>query len=393
MLLYYLASIAGLFPRLTLPLAIGWKSIQVFDALFAACLVLAISRRSLRPPDWRLIAAGGGVVAAGSLALMIHPSPEGFRVMSSLAYSMLVFLFASHLRLNIVGVSITRLILWPLVVAVGIAWAVFLFENLTQVALAPNQSPMLPAFIHRLGGFTGGNALILFLCLAGPLVRGPWWIILGVVPSAVATMSRSLVGVGVALLLDDRLVKTAPSRLRTARLMVSSFCVALGMVFYALAVISVVPSDHSSFVVSLKPGGYLTPHLAALRMLRDQPLVGVGPGGFADRFRTFTSKEERERLPPLAESRLDPHSAILGLAAEQGLLGLSMFAWLIYEIFRRLSTIESPALRSASRAGLAGLLVGGHFVDWLLLKGLWLWIGIMAASRGPTQSNLSPTSL
>jgi hypothetical protein len=389
---FFLASIAGLFPALTLPLDVGWKSIHLFDLLFLVCLGLAAIRRAWHPPGWSLIFAGGAVVGAGGLALWIHPSPDGPRAVISVAYSVVVLLVISHVRLDALGVRVDRVILWPLFIAIGIGFVVFLVENLTGVPLGQNQSPMLPAAVHRLGGYTGANALILFLCLAAPLARAPGLILFGIVLPAFATLSRSLLGVGVALVLKDRAAQLTPPRPRQAIVAASWLGVFVSLFIYVFAVIPVSPSERAPLRISLDPGGYLTPHLAALRMLRAQPLSGVGPAAFGGEFRAFTSPEERTRLPAQNRAYCDPHSAILGLAAEQGLLGLAAFAWLIYEIFERLRRIEAPDLRAAAIAGLIGLLAGGYFVDWLTLKGLWFWIGLLVASQSPAQGNLHPTS-
>ena len=167
----------------------------------------------------------------------------------------------------------------------------------------------------------------------------------------------------------------------------------LGLFAYGFAVVPVNSSQRTPLRMSFDIGGYLTPHQAALRMLWQRPLLGVGPAQFIEEFRNFTSEGERGRLADDAPVRRAPHSAILGLAAEQGVLGLAAFGWLIYEVFVRLTRIPDSHLRSAAIAGLTGLLVGGHFVDWLTLKGLWFWIALLVASRSPTQSNLRGTSL
>jgi len=378
--LFYLASLAGLFPGLTLPLAFGWKALSAFDLIFAAGLAVAAHRRAVRPADVRLLFAGAAAIAAGVVCLWINPSPRGPAAVASIAYSVVVLLAVAHLRIDQLQVRVDRAILGALALALALAWVVLLVENLTDIDVGRNRSPMLPAAVHRLGGFTGGNVLILFLALAAPLVRGPSWVLLVVLPSALATLSRSILGVGVGLALGERSPETTPRSLGRMVKAGAWSCIAVGVVFYLVAVIPVVRSERTGRV-SLEPGGYLTPHIAALRMLASSPLVGVGPSGFPERFVRFTSDEERRRLPPSNRPELAPHSAILGVAAEQGLLGLGALAWLLFEIFARLSRIEDPRLRTGAIAGLFGLLVAGHFVDWLTLKGLWLWIGLLVASR------------
>ena len=391
MALFLMASIAGLFPVLTLPWVIGRQSIHPFDLLFVACLVFASMKRAFKGPDWGLIAAGAAVVAASGIALWVHPSGAGQRVVTSLAYSVVVLLSVAHIRLDLVGVRLDRVLLGPLALATGIAWGVFLVENLTGVRLGPNQSAALPSQVNRLGGWTGANALILFLCAGAPFVRAPWSVFLGILLPTFATLSRSMLGVGVALIAKGRILGSAPGRAGRAVGVASWLCVALGLFAYAFAVVPVKVSERGSLRIALDAGGYLTPHVAALRMLWLNPGVGVGPARFVGEFQHFTSEDERNRLATANRSRRDPHSAILGLAAEQGLLGLAAFTWLMAQVFKRVARIQDPEMRAAAMAGIAGLLMGGHFVDWLALKGLWLWIGLMVASESSTQGNLRGT--
>jgi hypothetical protein len=384
---FFLASIFGLFPRLTVPIGVGWKEVNAFDLAFIACIAFAVRKGAFRSFDRRLIAAGAAFVASTAPALWAHPSPEGVRSLISLGYSVTVLLAVAHLQVDALKVQVDRAILGPLLVAIGFAAVVFLTENMFGVTIANNQSPMLPAPIHRLGGFTGGNALILFIAIAAPLCRAPWLVLGGIVAPAIATFSRSLLGLGVALILNGRGLVAAQSPARRAIQVVAWLSVAVSLFIYAFAVIPVSASERATHLLSFSPGGYLTPHLAALRMIESSPLIGVGPAQFVEQFRDFTSEPERAWLPEANRRRCDPHSALLGLAAEQGLLSLAAFAWLLREIYRRLGGARDPQFRTAAVAGLTGLLAGGHFVDWLALKGLWFWIGLLvAASRASSAS-------
>lgn len=390
MALFFLASIAGLFPGLTLPMELGWKAVHPFDLIFVACLGLAASRRAFRAPDWPLILAGSGLVAAGGIALWIHPSTAGFRAVITLAYSLAVLLAVSHIDLEALDVRIDRTIVWPLLIAVGVAGVVFALENVLGLSIGPNNPRSLPAGLHRFGGLTGANALILFLGLGGPFVRASWLTTVAILLPAYATLSRGLLGVGIALLTRERWkVKGSWGRVL---LLGSLLGIALGLFAYAFALVPVKSAQRTSFNVSLEPGGYLTLHHAALRMLQSHPFVGVGPGQFVKEYRGFTSQAERDYVFEEDVPGWAPHSAVLGLAAEQGLPALAALGWLFHLIFRRLSRIPDPELRASAMAGLTGLLVGGHFVDWLTLKGLWLWIGLMVASRSSAQGNLPPTA-
>jgi len=388
-MLWLLASIAGLFPDLRLPLSVGWKEVHVFDLTFGAAIAFAAWKGAFRRPDPGLIASAGVFLGALTLALWAHPSPEGLRSVVRLSYSVVVLLVVSHLRLNRLSLRVDRLILGPLLLAVGIAALVFMAENLLGWDIADNRSPMLPKDVHRLGGFTGGNALILFLALAAPFVRSPRTALFGILLPAFATLSRSLLGVGAAFLVRDLgdLGSGRPGD-RAVRV-AAGMGVAASLFIYFFAVIPISASERATHRLSLETGGYLTPHRGAIRMVLSSPLLGIGPSRFPSLFQQFTSEEERNLLPLANRRDCDPHSALLGLAAEGGLLALAAFAWLLVEIFRRLGEIADARFRAASRAGLIGLLLGGHFVDWLALKGLWLWIGFLMAAR---QTRTAPTA-
>ena len=368
-------------------MGVGFKQVHAFDLLFVACLAVAARRRAFHSPDWRLIIAAAALVLAGGVTFSVHPSPEGVRAMSRMAYSAVVLLAFSHLRIEVLGIRLERTVLGPLFIAVAIAWIVFLVENLSGIPVGHNESAALPSGVHRLGGLTGGNTLILFLCLAAPLVRPPWLLLIGIMLPGLAALSRSVLGVGTALVIRG-IPAGSRDRSQQAVWILAWFSVALGLFGYVFAVVPVDPSQRNGLRPSFEPGCYLTPHQAAVRMIRASPVVGVGPGRFVEEFQHFSLPVERQRLADRDVLRLAPHSALLGLGAEQGVLGLLGLAFLLYEIYRRLAQTSEAEARTAALAGLTGLLVGGHFVDWLTLKGLWMWIGLMVARSRRTSSSI-----
>ncbi|MEO8361181.1 MAG: hypothetical protein ABI672_14210 [Vicinamibacteria bacterium] len=384
MALLFLLSLAGLFPTAAVPFSVGWKTLTLFDLLFGAAVIQAGFRRSLRPLDRRLACAAATFWVGAWVALAVHPTGAGLRVVFQCGYSLVVFLLAAHLSLK--PLEARPLILRPLGVALVIAWVIFTTENLAGISVGANLSPSLPSYIHRLGGFTGGNALILFICLGAPLVTHPSLALLGVALSGCATLSRSMMGMGVAILLARWRAQPTHRSWSYATTALAWISIALGLFAYLFAVIPVEPAQRTSLIPSLQPGSYLTVHRADVRMFASQPLVGVGPGRAVQFFSRFATPEER-KMVVYAPMRLNPHSAILGLAAEQGVVGLGAFAWLMFEIYRRLGASTDHDYRRLASAALTGLLVGGHFVDWIALKGLWLWIGfIVAASASTTEA-------
>jgi len=377
----FLASLAGLFPSIAIPLALGWKTLSVFDAAFGLLVLWAVGSRSFRSPDHRLIAASALFCGAGWLAFALEPSPLGLRAMAMTSYSIVVFLLAAHLRIE--PAVAKRVILWPLAMALVVAWVMLVLQNGFGVAMEYNLSFALPGAIRRLGGFTGGPALVLFVAMAIPLLRGNRAAEILLLLSSWATLSRAMIGAGVAILLPIRGTRTS-ERTRVLASTLAKGTIAASLVAYWFALIPADPARRQSLLPTFEPGAYRTLHGVELRMLAQAPVTGHGPGQFMIEFRNHSSKEEQdlvggpERLP-----YWDPHSALLGLAVEQGLIGLSVLGWLAFEIYRRLCAGADTEFRAKALASCLALIVGGHFVDWFVLKGLWLWMGLLVAASKP----------
>jgi hypothetical protein len=381
--LLFLASLAALFPGLALPITYGWKSIRVFDVLFGILVWRAWRGGALNRLDSRLALATGSFFIAGCAALWTAPTHLGTRSVLTTAYSLAVFLFAAHCRVD--WSEIRKIILGPLAIAIALAWAVFAIENGFAMDVAQNQSAALPSGLHRLGGFTGGNALILFICLGAGLIQSRPPVQAALLMSGYATLSRSMTGLGCAILLGSSGLRARSARgfqLVVAGLAV--FAIVAGVMAYLIA-LPPIPGDWSTRVLAswdagLPAGPYRVLHRAALLMFLDAPLLGHGPGRFIELFQVYTTPAEHELVAPGRPPSWDPHSAILGLAAEQGLVGLVSFAWLLLEVYRRLLKMADAENRRHALAAVIGLLVGGHFVDWFPLKGLWLWMGLLVAA-------------
>lgn len=383
--LLFLASLAGLFPGFALPVVAGWKAVSFFDVAFAG-LTLRALRHGLAPLDRRLITSSTLFGVVGLLAFAASPTDYGIRGVVATGYSIVVLLVAAHLRIG--PETVKRAILTPLAIAIVLAWVIFAIENGLGIVVGDNVSTALPHGPHRLGGFTGGNALILFICLGAPLASQSWRGQMALLLSGYVTLSRALAGVGVATLLSPRNgEKVGPRRLVGG---LASIAIVASVLAYAFAIREVPQTSGTEgwITASLEPGTYRIFNTAALRMFWTAPLLGLGPGAFAGNFRNFTSEAEQELVGQGRVPYWDPHSAILGLAAEQGALGIASFSWLLFEIFRRLARHRNAIPRRQTVAALLGLLIGGHFVDWIPLKGLWLWIGLLLAGARDEREEL-----
>ena len=372
-----MSSVAGLFPKAALPLALGWKTVALFDILFASAVLLAWTRGAVRRLDLRLIAAAGAFVLASVAALVAHPSQEGAHLTLSLAYSAAVLVVASHLRMA--PRQARAVILGAMALGLAFAWVTLALENGIGVIVGRNDSLALPSGLHRLGGLTGGNVLVLFLAIAAPLAHPSWFGILALLMSGFPTLSRSMMGIGVAVLMGPLRLADQRSPARTLAGLAAAAALLLGALAYLYLPLGTEPNVWRS---GFGAGAYPGLHRAALRMWAEAPITGLGPGAFPEHWVEFSSDAERRAIPGNnpEHAAWDPHSAFLGLAAEQGLVGVAALIWLLGEIFARLRAARDTHHRALATAALVGLLVGGTLVDWLPLKGLWLWIGLLVAA-------------
>jgi O-antigen ligase len=126
---------------------------------------------------------------------------------------------------------------------------------------------------------------------------------------------------------------------------------------------------------------------AALRMIGDSPLVGVGPLNFKSLSTLYTGLDQGNIA----------HNSFLEIAAEFGLPALAVFVLLLAAVFRTLGratrgsgsreAVELAAWAEGLRSGLVGFLVAGCFISAQYEKVLWLTLflavvlGALAAHR------------
>jgi O-antigen ligase len=87
-------------------------------------------------------------------------------------------------------------------------------------------------------------------------------------------------------------------------------------------------------------GGRSTLISVGLRIARDNPVAGVGLGGFNDAYAARVSRRE-------ARGNAASHTTPVTVAAETGIIGLALFAWLV-------GTALFVAFRGSSRVDAAG---------------------------------------
>ena len=71
----------------------------------------------------------------------------------------------------------------------------------------------------------------------------------------------------------------------------------------------------------------------SLKMIRQHPLMGVGANTFMKNYQRY--KENPEYRNVVTSDYLYAHNNFLHLTAEIGLLGLGVFLWLLYRLFKQ----------------------------------------------------------
>ena len=123
--------------------------------------------------------------------------------------------------------------------------------------------------------------------------------------------------------------------------------------------------------------------LAGLRMTRERPLLGVGPGNFSNLSRHYRSTPSRDD-----ERRSDPHSVYVGTLAELGLAGAACLALILWGAFlpvwRLRSTLAANPALAATAAAAVALCAAGLTWDLHVHRVWWIALALlMIASEAP----------
>ena len=227
---------------------------------------------------------------------------------------------------------------------------------------------------------TLGGSLLVSLALLLALIGERWrrWLVL---PTALALVALGLtyarngwiglaVAVGILLALTRRAVVLVP--------------VVLGLV-----IVLAVPSglQRRAFSMVRAPDDSARERLymweTGLRMLRDAPLLGLGPGAVKRDYAWY-------KHPASGKSGTGHlHSNLVQIAAERGLLGLAAWLWIWVAFFRRAGEIyaalppargDGRALVAGSIAAAGGFLVAGlfeyNFGDAEVIGLVWLVLAV-----------------
>jgi O-antigen ligase len=175
----------------------------------------------------------------------------------------------------------------------------------------------------------------------------------------------------------------------------------IGAVVAALAVLAIVvfaiPSSvhlqgHSAKSLNRATSGRVDLMRGGLRMFADRPLYGYGSGSFAERFRAREKKGE-------AQAASASHTIPITVAAEQGIIGLAAYLFVLVAALRllfggvlRLRRESEPGARLLGRMVVAAAFAALVFhtllyADFLEDPIAWTLLGIgIALRRGPPRA-------
>jgi O-antigen ligase len=128
--------------------------------------------------------------------------------------------------------------------------------------------------------------------------------------------------------------------------------------------------------------GRMSENLAAWRMFGDHPYFGVGLGNFKVQYQEYS---RQIGLDPRRVER-NPASLYMELLAEQGAVGITIFAFLMYMVFRGLVTARVQFARAGLHdhahiamsifAALVGYLIAATVKNSAYSNVFWVLIGI-----------------
>jgi O-antigen ligase len=218
-------------------------------------------------------------------------------------------------------------------------------------------------------------------------VRIPRWRPLLLFVALVLTLSRSgalgfVAGIGTILLV----------RGLSKRLLRWIFAIAV-LVVTALPKLLTFAAAYGKFSTSGSAAARVVSWLQALRVFRDHPFFGIG-------FNTFGFVQERYGYTRFGAAAYSSDGGLLFIAVLTGIVGVSIYIWLLWAIVRRCRAIWRDPDVAAGHRGLAigtaavivGLCVDSLFVNSLLTTFVMELFWILCALTFPIMNRIPVTS-
>ena len=395
-LLLPLYAVATLFPRL-LSLPGLPPEVQLTELIFP--VALWCFRRDLvaqiRRFSWFSVAAGLYVTTNLLSALWAGDAGAVIEAGARLYLVLLVFTVLAHdhyygnRSIRVYWRHATLLVALALIIAYGLIVFAGMPDPFYLVSYFADY-PYLGSG-YRLRGTANVYGMLYMLLLPGLLFAyadwrlrgGPWWPVAVILLAGVLTLGKENLLFPIAVLL---LEATLVGRERLApllRLMAAALALLLLLATHLLVVRNdsrlldtAFTSGESLFEIgtyTIVETNYTTNKRAALLVGARYPLLGVGPGRYAD----YTANLVAEGSYPVHYDRFDPHSAWTGAFAETGLLGLLGLLALVSALY------FYPGRGGAVVTILLALfLLTSVFKDVMNFRGLWVIVGLYLCPRG-----------
>lgn len=313
-----------------------------------------------RPSGWGVLPRRTTAAFLGAMVLSTLFSQHkvaAVRELTDLSLMIGLLMVATH-QLSRFPSRVPRLV-EMIAAAAGLAGA---FAVLQTLGVAPSPFPLPGTSVYRAtAGFGWPNELGMFMAIALPLSIHVYQKAEGPGPKLFAFASLAAATIGLAATFSRgswlAFAAATPVVLLLAGDRKFALRTFLGMAAAVLAIDLLSGGVVAGRVVAITSDPYVGQRLAlmltGLVMFRAYPVLGVGPGGFAESLPDFGP-----RVPWLWDYVGSSHNAYLEFAAETGIIGLTAFVALVLTIFRVLlrgarrgsQESMSPGDRSLRRA-------------------------------------------
>ncbi len=323
------------------------------DAIIAIMLVLLIqSKASFRTAAWGFLSTG---IILGTIAIIQYISGSFGNDYWGLAESQLMNIVSGTEGYRIMGTyGDPNFFAQVMVVIIPIALNRLIFEKKTYLKFLAAWS-LAASFLTVVFTFSRGG----FLALCGVLGL----ILIMRKPPLVAV----LCGILILILLIPFLPATYFERIET--------------------ILEYLPFAGADVRTEVSLRGRMSEYAVGFQMFMDNPILGIGYENYAANYLDYST---RIGLDPRRTER-SAHSLYLELLAEQGLLGLLMFGFVLFSVFKSLTNARSifqkifldeyADLSLAFLIGFLGYLAAALFIHGAYPRNLWLLIGVGLSAR------------
>ena len=187
----------------------------------------------------------------------------------------------------------------------------------------------------------------------------------------------------------------------------------LVLVVLALGLLRLLPEDYTARVATLTDivtdstvarsevsfRGRTSETTIGWLMFLDHPILGVGTKNYPVFYQEYSRKLG---IDPRLENR-SPHSLYVEIAAEQGLVGIFIFSFLIFtifkglfrarRIFKKLGMFHMLSMATAVTISMAGYLISSIFIHSSYPRPFWVLVGMTLAFSVYVRTLLDPRQL